>query len=208
MCLYDHCWLMFDLVSARTNSFLDGWSLVHIGDRLLFLLRCKTFHFSLLDLMMFLSAHSSRLLRSFCMATPLSFCHQQNWSREFAPSPRSLMKMLKGTGFHTDSWCALLAPGLQLDFVLFITALWVVFRQFSVHLSVCLTSPFVNTLSMRILWEEVSETSPKSRQAMSTALPSSGQTFYHISLSSWSSMTAPWWMNADYSWWFSCSSCA
>lgn len=58
-----------------------------------------------------------------------------------------------------------------------------------------LIHPILNSLSMRILWETV----------LSPHL--SGQSFHHKRLGNWLSMTFSWWIHADCSCWFSCSSC-
>jgi len=56
----------------------------------------------------------------------------------------------------------LLVTGLQLDFVPLLITLWVQpFSQFSVHLT--LSSLYIHSFSMRILWETVSKAFLKPR---------------------------------------------
>ncbi|KAK4825192.1 hypothetical protein QYF61_025120, partial [Mycteria americana] len=64
---------------------------------------------------------------------------------------------------HIDPWGTLLVTGYQPDFVSLITTLWTwLFSQFSIHLTVCSSSPYINRLSMRILWETASKALLKS----------------------------------------------
>ena len=98
-----HCWLMFNMVSTRTSSsfsakLLSSWSAPSICWCMgLFLARCRTLHFSLLNFMRFLSANFSSLQRSLWMAawpsgtsaTPLSLVSSADLPRvHSAPSSR------------------------------------------------------------------------------------------------------------------------
>ncbi|XP_009575218.1 PREDICTED: protein AF-9-like [Fulmarus glacialis] len=61
----------------------------------------------------------------------------------------------------------LLATGLQLDFAPLITTLRPQpFNRFSIHITVCSSSPYINSLSMRTLGETASKTLLKSRSYM------------------------------------------
>ncbi|GAB0181629.1 hypothetical protein GRJ2_000628200 [Grus japonensis] len=74
----------------------------------------------------------------FCVISKLAGLHS-------APSSRSLMKILNRTGPSIDPWTTPLVTGLQLDFVPLITTLWAwPFSRFSIHLIVCLSSPYIN----------------------------------------------------------------
>jgi len=80
------------------------------------------------------------------------------------PSSRSLMKMLNRTGPSTDPWGTPLVSSLKLDFMSQITTLWGwLFSSFSVHLTVCSSSPYFNSFSMRLLWKTVSAALLESR---------------------------------------------
>ena len=88
--------------------------------------------------------------------TPPSFVSSANLLRVHSvPLSRSLMKMSDSTSPSIDPW---LVTGLQLDFMVLITICYVwQFSQFSVHLAVHLTSPYLISLSMRMLWETMPE---------------------------------------------------
>ncbi|KAK4807192.1 hypothetical protein QYF61_024312 [Mycteria americana] len=102
----------------------------------LFLPRGRTLPF-LLNLMRVLSAHFCSLSRSLWMAAQPS---------GISANPPS---------FVNDPRDTLLVTGLQLDFVPLITTLWAQpFSQFSVHLTVCSSSPYINSFSMRTLQEK------------------------------------------------------
>lgn len=59
-------------------------------------------------------------------------------------------EVLNGTGFITDPWSTSLVTVLQTDFVPLTTALWPwLFRQFSVHLTICFCSLHSISLSRR-----------------------------------------------------------
>ncbi|KAK4806792.1 hypothetical protein QYF61_005588 [Mycteria americana] len=124
----------------------------------LFLPRGRTLPFPLLNFMRFLSAHFSSLFRSLWMAarssaisaTPPTFVSPANLLRvHSAPSSRSLMKMLNRTGPSIDPWATPLVTGIQLDFVPLIATLWAQpFSQFSIHLTVCSSSPYFISFCM------------------------------------------------------------
>ncbi|KAK1208189.1 ZFR protein, partial [Pygoscelis papua] len=90
-------------------------------------------------------------------ATAPSFVSSANLLRvHSAPSSRSLRKILNMTGPSIDPWGTLLVTSLQLGFILLITTLWaLLFSQLSVHLTICSSSSYIISLSMRIreaLW--------------------------------------------------------
>lgn len=88
----------------------------------LFLPRCRVFHFPLLNFIRLLSAHFSSLKPAEVLldvsATLASFMYYASllWVRS-APSSRSLMKVLNGTGPSADHRGAPSVTGIQLDFV-------------------------------------------------------------------------------------------
>ncbi|KAK4811148.1 hypothetical protein QYF61_019779 [Mycteria americana] len=66
-----------------------------------------------------------------------------------------------------DPWGTPHVTGFHLDFVPLITTPWArTFSQFSIHLAVCSSSPYINSFSMRILWERVSKAFLKSREGL------------------------------------------
>ena len=144
-----HCWLMVNLLSTRTPRSLSTELLSSRSTPSLywcmglFLPRCRTLNFPLLNLIRFLSAQLSSLSRSRSKAaqpsgvstTPLSLVSSANLLRVHSnASSRSLMKKLNKTGPSTDPWGTSLVTSLQLDSAPLITTLWVLpFSQFSIH---------------------------------------------------------------------------
>jgi len=123
-------------------------------------------HSSSLNFMSFLSAHFSSPLMSLWMgtqpsrvsATPPSFVSSANLPRvHFAQSCRSLMKMLNRIRPSIYPWGTLLATDLQIEFAPLITTLRPPYGKFSVHFTLCSSSPYINIFSMRILWDTVKD---------------------------------------------------
>lgn len=64
--------------------------------------------------------------------------------------------LVRQTLEHIDSWGTLLVSGLQLGFIPLITILLAhLFSQFSIYHTVYSFSPYINSFSMRKLWETV-----------------------------------------------------
>ena len=159
--------------------------------------------------MRFLLARFSSLWRSLHMAAHSSgLVSSANLQRiHSASSSRSLMKMLNGIGLGMDFWGTLLITGLQLDLKPLITMLWASHSD-SFQSTLCSSNSYFNSLSMRILWETVSNAllNPgRKYPLLSPHLP--GHSFHHRRLLGWSSMVS-WWSHADHSWHLSCPSWA
>ena len=117
--------------------------------------------------MRFLSAIFPSPSRSFWVATqppvyqpllPVLYCLQTCWRVHSVHSGRSLMKTLNNTGFRISPQATPPVTAPQLYFTLLITTPWAwQFSQVSVHLSVHLPSPYLTSLSMRMLRKTVSK---------------------------------------------------
>lgn len=155
-----YCRLKFNLVFIRTPrafsvNLLSSWVAPSIYWHMrLFLPRCRTLYFSLLNLTRFLSARFSSLLRSLDGSSTLwhiSHCVQfcvisKLVEGALSPITRSIMNMLNRIGPNIEPWDTLLATGLQLNFILLTTILWALpFSQLLIHLTVCLSSPYINS---------------------------------------------------------------
>lgn len=125
---------------------------------------CRTLHTPLLKSVRFQFSHFFNLLMSLWMTawpsgaatTPPNFVSSANLLRVHpVPVSRLLMKKSNSICHGTDPW---LVTGLRLDFVLLITTCYVhQLSQFSVHLAVHLSRPYLISLPMKTLWETMTE---------------------------------------------------
>lgn len=162
-----HCWLMFNLMSTKTPisfsaKLLSSWFSPSMYWCLgLFFHRCRTLQFSLLNFMRFLSTSlefppnspgcwgssdwqhnplAYQPLPQFCVTCKFVEVHSATSST--SPSKNKTRPSI-------DTWDTPLVTGLQLGFVSLITTLWTwLFSQFSIHLSVFSSHPYINILAM------------------------------------------------------------